>query len=73
MDKTELLKRFGQNIKIERIKHNLTQEQCAEILGVSAHYFACIENGRENMSLGKVLELSNVLEFKLEKILNFLE
>lgn len=73
MNKTELLKRFGKNVKIERIKRDLTQEQCAEILGVSTHYFACIENGKENMSLGKILYLSNTLEFKLEYLLNFSE
>ncbi len=71
MNKIELLKKFGKNIKIERIKQGLTQEKCAEILGVSANYFACIENGRQNMSLGKILELSNTLNFKLEKLLDF--
>ncbi len=71
MDKKELLKRFGRNVKIERIKKGRTQEQCAEILGVSANYFACIENGRQNMSLGKILELANKLNFKLENLVNF--
>ena len=71
MDEKELLKRFGRNVKIERIKKGRTQEQCAEILGVSANYFACIENGRQNMSLGKILELANKLNFKLENLVNF--
>jgi len=71
MNKTELLKRFGKNIKIERIRHDLTQEQCAEILGVSINYFTCIENGRQNMSLGKILELTQKLKFKLSAVLNF--
>ena len=66
MNKTELLKRFGKNIKIERIRHDLTQEQCAEI-----NYFTCIENGRQNMSLGKILELTQKLKFKLSAVLNF--
>ena len=35
MDKKELLKRFGKNVKIERIKQELTQEQLAEIMKVS--------------------------------------
>lgn len=73
MNKQELLKKFGRNIKIERIKKGLTQEKCAEILDVSANYFACIENGRQNMSLGKILELSDKLDFKLDKILDFSE
>ena len=55
MDKRELLKNFGKNVKIERIKKDLTQEQFAEILGVSTNYVACVENGRQNISLGKIL------------------
>ena len=34
MDKNTLLKKFGKNVKIERIKKDLTQEQLAEIMNV---------------------------------------
>jgi transcriptional regulator with XRE-family HTH domain len=73
MDKKELLKKFGKNVKIERIKKDLTQEQFAEILGVSANYIAYIENGRQNMSLGKILELANTFNIDIGKLLNFSE
>ena len=59
MNKKELLKRFGKNVKIERIKKDLTQEMLAEIMDVSQNYIASIECGNANMSLAKVLELSN--------------
>ena len=71
MDKSELLKNFGKNVKIERIKKDLTQEQFAEILGVSTNYVACVENGRQNMSLGKILELSHALLIDINKLLDF--
>ncbi len=71
MDKRELLKNFGKNVKIERIKKDLTQEQFAEILGVSTNYVACVENGRQNMSLGKILELSHALLIDINKLLDF--
>lgn len=71
MNKKELLKKFGKNVKIERIKKDLTQEKSAEILGVSPNYFACVENGRQNMSLGKILELANALDVKIENLLKF--
>lgn len=71
MDKKTLLKKFGKNVKIERIKKDLTQEQFAEKLGVSTNYLACVENGRQNMSLGKVLELANAFEIDIEKLLKF--
>lgn len=71
MDKKELLKRFGKNVKIERIKQDYTQEQFAEKLGVSTNYLACVENGRQNMSLGKVLELANAFNVDIEVLLKF--
>ncbi len=71
MDKNELLKKFGKNVKIERIKKDLTQEKFAEVLDVSTNYIACIENGRQNMSLGKILELSKALGVDINNFLNF--
>ncbi len=73
MDKTELLKRFGKNVKIERIKKDLTQEQLSEKLDVSRTYLASVECGNENMSLGKILELAQVLDINIEKLLKFSE
>ena len=70
MNKNELLKKLGKNVKIERIKKDMTQEQLSTLLGVSQNYIACIERGRENMSLGKILELANALNVKIEKILD---
>ena len=63
MNKQELLKKFGKNVKIERIKKDLTQEQLSEILDVNQNYIACIECGRQNMSLGKILEQPNENKF----------
>ncbi len=71
MDKETLLKKFGKNVKIERVKKDLTQEQFAEIMGVSQNYVASIEGGKENMSLGKILELSKSLNVDIETLLIF--
>ncbi|MEI8128046.1 MAG: helix-turn-helix transcriptional regulator [bacterium] len=71
MDKKELLKKFGKNVKIERVKKDLTQEELAEIMNVSQNYIACIETGRENMSLAKVLELANFLQIDINILLSF--
>ena len=73
MNKVNLLKKFGKNVKIERIKKDLTQEQLAEIMGVSQNYVANIECGKANMSLAKVLELANFLNIEIEKLLIFNE
>ena len=73
MNKKELLKRFGKNVKIERIKKDLTQEMLAEIMNVSQNYIASIECGNANMSLAKVLELSNFLKVDISNLLDFLK
>ena len=71
MNKQELLKKFGKNVKIARIKKEWTQEKFAEILDVNTNYIACIECGRQNMSLGKILELADALEIDIEALLKF--
>ena len=71
MNKQELLKKFGKNVKIARIKKDWTQEKFAEILDVNTNYIACIECGRQNMSLGKILELAQTLEVDIEVLLKF--
>lgn len=71
MDKQTLLKKFGKNVKIARIKKDLTQEQLSEILDINQNYVACIECGRQNMSLGKILELANALQVDIETLLKF--
>ena len=73
MNKKELLKRFGKNVKIQRIKKDLTQEMLAEIMDVSQNYIASIECGNANMSLAKVLELSNFLKVDISNLLDFSE
>ena len=71
MDRDELLKKFGKNVKIERIRKDLTQEKLAELMNKSQNYIACIECGRQNMSLAKVLELANALQIGVETLLKF--
>lgn len=73
MNRDELLKKFGKNVKIERIRKDLTQEKLAELMNKSQNYIACIECGRQNMSLAKVLELANALQIRVETLLKFQE
>lgn len=71
MDKNALLKKFGKNVKIARIKKDLTQEQLAEIMNVSQNYIANIERGKANMSLAKIYELANFLNVKITTLVDF--
>ena len=69
LSKAELLKKFGQNVKIARLKKGLTQEQLAELMNIHLTYIARIETGKINMSLGKILELANTLNIDINKLL----
>ena len=71
MNRQELLKRFGKNVKIARIRKDLTQEQLADIMNVSQNYIASIECGQANMSIAKVLELSDFMKVDIHKLLDF--
>lgn len=71
MNRETLLKKFGKNVKLERVKKDLTQEQLAEIMNVSQNYIANIECGKANMSLAKILELSEFLGTDIETLLQF--
>ena len=73
MDKNSLLKKFGRNVKIERIKKDLTQEQLAEKLDVSQNYIANIECGKANMSIYKVYELSEKIGINIKNLFVFEE
>ncbi len=72
MDKKTLLKKFGLNIKFERMKKEYSQEKLAEKLGVHRNYISKIETGEINMSLAKILELANTLEIDIKILLEFL-
>lgn len=69
--KEKLLKKFGLNVKIARIKRELTQEQLANLMDIHLTYIAKIETGKINMSLAKILELSKALKTDINKLLYF--
>lgn len=69
LSKAELLKKFGLNVKIARLKKGLTQEQLAELMNIHLTYIARIDTGKINMSLGKILELANTLNIDINKLL----
>ena len=62
---------LGQNIKNFRKKKNLSQNQLAEILDFSREHLACIETGKEFISLRKLFLLADVLEVPMKEFINF--
>lgn len=70
MQKKELYKIIGKNIQKQRQNKGLTQETFAELMGVSWSYVSKIESGILNLSIGKILEISNSLNVDIALLLN---
>ena len=62
---------LGQNIKKFRKKKNLSQNKLAEILDFSREHLACIETGKEFISLRKLFLLADILEVPIRELVNF--
>ncbi len=68
MDKL-LLKTFGLNIKLERIKFGLTQEEVAEKLDFSAVYISNVESGKHKISLINAYKFAQFYKKSLDYLL----
>jgi transcriptional regulator with XRE-family HTH domain len=66
----ELLKRIGKKIYERRKDKNLTQEQLAELLGMTASGFAKIERGASNISVSRIAEIAKKLEMDMNDLIN---
>lgn len=55
-------------VKDRRKKLNLTQAQCAAFCGVGNRFFSELENGKESLHIGKVLNILQMLGINLHAI-----
>jgi y4mF family transcriptional regulator len=51
-------------IKNRRKSLNLTQAECAAFCGVGVRFFSELENGKQSLQLGKVLQVLQTLGLK---------
>ncbi len=65
----DVLKVFGFNLKVERMKRGLTQAQLAELLGVHEKHICKIETGRQNVTLKTLDKIASVLNIKNSSLL----
>lgn len=61
---------LGSRIKNKRLEKNLTQEQLAEKVDLSAVYIGQIERGERKMTIQTLVKLANVLETSIEELLS---
>ena len=68
MDKN-ILRILGKNIKIERIRNDLSHEQLAEKAGVSTRTISLIENGLQHPKLFLIVKISKILNVDINVFL----
>ncbi|NRT78412.1 helix-turn-helix domain-containing protein [Clostridium beijerinckii] len=61
---------LGKRIREERLKLNLTQEQLAEYVDISASYIGQIERGERNLTLDTLVRIANRLTVSIDYLLN---
>ena len=69
MNEKELLKTFGFNLKIERLKRKISQEVLAGALNVSSVYISNVESGKHNLSLINALKFCDYFNLNIEYLL----
>ena len=60
---------LGARIKNKRLERNLTQEQLAEKVELSAVYIGQIERGERKMTIDTLVKLANSLNSSIEELL----
>ena len=68
MSYEEFIKLIGFNIKIYRLKRNLTQFQLAEMINVNEKYIGKIESGKQNITLKTLHKLLTALNVEYKDI-----
>ncbi len=69
MDNQDILKTFGLNVKIERLKMGLTQAQLAETLNIHEKHICKIETGHQNVTLKTLSKIAGALDVKWNALL----
>lgn len=68
MNKSTLIQ-FGNRVRLERLKQNLSQEQLAVKAGVHRTYIGMIERAEKNITLGNIEKISKALKIKISEML----
>lgn len=71
MEKEHLLILFGNKIRQERLKRNLSQEDFAELTGFHRTYIGMVERAERNITLLNVEKFANSLNLSLKDLLDF--
>jgi len=66
--RSQLLIKFGQKVRTERLSQSLSQEQLADKAGLHRTYIGMIERGEKNITLQNIGKIAVALRMKLSDI-----
>jgi transcriptional regulator with XRE-family HTH domain len=69
MTKEDLFQLVGRNLRKYRDENNLTQNELAEIVGISTPFLANLERGKKGMSLPVLVNIANALHVSPDYLL----
>ena len=70
MNKT-ILEKFGERVREERLKQNLSQEELAGRAGVHRTYIGMIERAEKNITLENIEKVAKALKLNINELLTF--
>ena len=66
----QYLQSLGLRVKGIRREHKWSQQELSRRSELDRTYISAVENGRQNLTLGAVMKLSNALQVPLRSLLN---
>ena len=69
MEREQVIRIFAENLRAERARKKLTQEQLAEKADITPEYLARIESEKYNPSLVLIVNLALALDVSIEKLI----
>lgn len=70
MSKT-ILEKFGEKVREERLKQELSQEDFASRVGVHRTYIGMIERAEKNITLENIEKIAKALKININELLTF--
>lgn len=71
--KNDIKYKLGRNIKAERIRKDITQEEFAEMIDMSLSYVSKLEQGLTSPTAIALFKMAKVLKIPMEKFFDGLE
>lgn len=70
--KKDILLKFGNKVRTERHKQNMSQEEFSDLVGVHRTYIGMIERGEKNITLENIDKIAKALKIPISELLESL-